>query len=144
LLSILLASFLSQYFFAASQHHPIMYLAVQQTLMRVMTQDDVGDQYVPFVTGPGALKVAMILFMGKPGTADPNHHKPPPGLYHGHGNHTVTVVEKNLIRRSIISNRRKKLAWDAMNMTDYNSLRKKSGVSCLEKLYVEHDKRHSS
>lgn len=52
--------FPSQYFFAASPHHPIMYLAVQNALLRVMEVKSMMRQYVPFVTGPGAIKSAVV------------------------------------------------------------------------------------
>ena len=52
--------FPSQYFFAVSPHHPIMYLAVQNALLRLMETQSVRKQYVPFVTGPGAIKSAVV------------------------------------------------------------------------------------
>jgi len=52
--------FPSQYFFAASPHHPVMYLAVQNALLRVMEVKSIMKQYVPFVTGPGAIKSAVV------------------------------------------------------------------------------------
>ena len=52
--------FPSQYFFAASSHHPVMYLAVQNALLRVMEVQSIMKQYVPFVTGPGAIKSAVV------------------------------------------------------------------------------------
>ena len=52
--------FPSQYFFAASPRHPVMYLAVYDTMHRVMDVNSVQRQYVPFVTGPGAVKMAFV------------------------------------------------------------------------------------
>ena len=52
--------FPSQYFFAASPRHPVMYLAVQNALLRVMEVQSIMKQYVPFVTGPGAIKSAVV------------------------------------------------------------------------------------
>ena len=52
--------FPSQYFFAASPHHPVMFLAVYQLMHRVMDVASVQRQYVPFVTGPGAIKKAFV------------------------------------------------------------------------------------
>ena len=52
--------FPSQYFFAASPRHPVMYLAVQNALLRVMQVQSIKRQYVPFVTGPGAIKSAVV------------------------------------------------------------------------------------
>ena len=54
--------FPSQYFFAAAPHHPIMYLAVQNALLRLMEVQSVRKQYVPFVTGPGAIKSAVVSY----------------------------------------------------------------------------------
>ena len=54
--------FPSQYFFAASHHHPVMFLAVLDTMHRVMDVSSVQKQYVPFVTGPGAIKAAFVSF----------------------------------------------------------------------------------
>merc|ERR1719276_559488 len=52
--------FPSQYFFASSPHHPIMFLAVYDLMRRVMDVQSVQKQYVPFVTGPGAVKQAFV------------------------------------------------------------------------------------
>lgn len=52
--------FPSQYFFAASLRHPLMYLAVQHTMVRLLSVESIQNQYVPFVTGPGAIKSAMV------------------------------------------------------------------------------------
>ena len=52
--------FPSQYFFASSPHHPIMFLAVYNTMHRVTDLQSVRKQYVPFVTGPGAIKSAFV------------------------------------------------------------------------------------
>jgi hypothetical protein len=52
--------FPSQYFFAVSPHHPVMYFAVQNAIDRLITLNDVHVQHIPFVTGPGALKAAVV------------------------------------------------------------------------------------
>jgi hypothetical protein len=126
----------SQYFFATSPKHPLMYLAVQQSMLRLFSLDDVGDQYVPVITGPGALKVAMIQFLGKSGSIDQQYHKPNIGLYTGHDNRTVTV-SPGMVQRRWVRGRRKFDAWSAMNITFYDSLRAPTNVSCLETLYVK-------
>ena len=56
---------ISQYFMATSPRHPFMFMAVQQVFARLLDTDSIGEQYVPFVTGPGALKNAYIRFMGR-------------------------------------------------------------------------------
>jgi mannosyltransferase OCH1-like enzyme len=48
----------SQFFFAASPRHPLTYLLMQSMLHRLYDVTDVANQYVPVVTGPGALKMA--------------------------------------------------------------------------------------
>lgn len=55
----------SQYFFAATPRHPLIYLLVTQILLRLLGLPDIDNQWVPIVTGPGALKVAWVHFMNK-------------------------------------------------------------------------------
>jgi mannosyltransferase OCH1-like enzyme len=38
----------SQYFFASSPHHPAMYMAVQNAIQRLFTEQNIVRQYVPF------------------------------------------------------------------------------------------------
>jgi mannosyltransferase OCH1-like enzyme len=54
---------LSQYFMASSPKHPLMHLAVTVTLRRLLEVQVIGKQYVPYVTGPGALKEAWNHFL---------------------------------------------------------------------------------
>jgi hypothetical protein len=54
---------LSQYFMASSPKHPLMHLAVTVTLRRLLEVQVIGKQYVPYVTGPGALKEAWSHFL---------------------------------------------------------------------------------
>jgi Glycosyltransferase sugar-binding region containing DXD motif len=91
----------SQYFMAARPHHPLMFLLVQMTLHRLYDVSDVNTQYVPFVTGPGALKNAFIHYMGQQ-HGDKNGQTPyqtyqrvGAGTYHGvvdAGQSSVRVV----------------------------------------------------
>lgn len=53
----------SQYFLASAPKHPLMHLLVTVTLRRLLEVPSVGEQYVPFVTGPGALKEAWQHFL---------------------------------------------------------------------------------
>jgi hypothetical protein len=83
---------LTQYFMSASPKHPLMYLAVMNTLQRLLSVASIVEQNIPVVTGPGALKSAFSDFMQ--GDTSPNHpdyHRPPAGLYVGMGNRSVTV-----------------------------------------------------
>jgi hypothetical protein len=114
-----------------------MYLAVQQSMLRLMTEDDVGGQYVPAVTGPGALKTAMMMFLNKGGSEEGWVHKPPVGLYEGPDNRTVRVHPR-LIHRDWVNRRKKEDAWKSMNMTGYQQLQQRTNISCLEQIYVKY------
>lgn len=112
--------FPSQYFFAASPHHPLMKLAVNSAISRVMEVTSVKNQYVPFVTGPGATKSAMIRFMG--------NGYPKRGVYHGTNdpNRTVTIVgdpkaarQGHYVRRNT-KNVNKKEGMGAMDMPHWS------------------------
>lgn len=61
---------LSQYFMTSSPKHPLMYLAVTVTLRRLLEVEIVGVQYVPYITGPGALKEAFSHFIYNPTKSD--------------------------------------------------------------------------
>jgi len=76
--------FPSQYFFASAPRHPLMFYAVHHAMSRLLSVEDVAKQYVPFVTGPGAIKSAMVTFI--------NNGYPTNGTYTGFDNRTVTVV----------------------------------------------------
>jgi hypothetical protein len=91
--------FLTQYFIAASPRHPIMFFAVLSTLERLMDVDNVLEQYVPFVTGPGAMKSAGIKFM----FGDPRFGKPRKGFYTGVANRTLTVYASKGMGEQFIS-----------------------------------------
>ena len=132
---------LSQYFFAAEPKHPLMYLLVMQIWQRIFGLPDIADQYAPYLTGPGALKIAMKHFM--------QTHKAPvhkaiyksfekvrDGHYVGLANKSVTVAPKaSAVYRNVV--RRKDLLYEAMNMTHFHSTeRKSSDVSCLNHLLM--------
>jgi hypothetical protein len=78
---------MSQYFMASSPRHPFLHLCVSRLLTRLLEVESVGTQYVPFVSGPGTTKSAMILFMRDKGLG-----KVPAGHYVGLHNRSVTVV----------------------------------------------------
>ncbi len=52
--------FISQYFMAASPHHPLSYYMVKHTLRRLLDVTNIALQNTAFVTGPGAVKVATV------------------------------------------------------------------------------------
>jgi Glycosyltransferase sugar-binding region containing DXD motif len=51
--------FLSQYFFAVSPKHPLMFLAVHDVMREMHNILDTGNFYVPVLSGPGAMKVSV-------------------------------------------------------------------------------------
>jgi hypothetical protein len=136
--------FISQYFFASSEKHPILFLAVEQAMLRLMSVIDVGDQFVPYVTGPGALKNAWILFIKQAGSSVREHHYPSGGVHVGHGNRTAWVQNPGLVFRSWVHGRQKDEAWASMNMTVYHAHKIPSNISCLETLYAKHRLKTSS
>ena len=134
---------LSQYFFAAEPKHPLMYLLVMQIWQRIFGLPDIADQYAPYLTGPGALKIAMKHFMqthtmqvGKGIHPHEVFEKVRDGHYVGLANKSVTVAPKaSAVSRSVL--RRKGLLYEAMNMTHFHSTeRKSSNVSCLNHLLM--------
>ena len=134
---------ISQYFMAASPRHPLMYLSVMHTLFRLFDVSSVRDQYVPYVTGPGALKNAFIDFMGAKGTKLGDHYQRQyQGIYVGMDNRTVTVVgshdNQNLyIDRYGLGRRGKKKGYQMMNQTHFGSttLEENLNISCFQHLY---------
>lgn len=152
---------LSQYFMAISPRHPLMYLAVHQSLHRVLDLDHVGKQNIPVVTGPGALKVAFKYFMRTQEILDeeqakafkeknPNstrYGRVKAGKYYGVGNRSVTVAGTKdtgwqlVIRGSVEG---KSEGYGQMGMRHFSKLaKKKFNESCLVHLwnlqYNEHD-----
>jgi hypothetical protein len=129
---------LSQYFMAASPHHPLLYLAVQTTLLRLLEVPHVGAQYIPQVTGPGALKMAFKYFMRTPDTDKNGRVRQ--GIYVGVGNRTVTVLghkdtgSHNYIQRATMVG--KAGQYKQMNMKHYSLIaKKKFNESCLVHAY---------
>lgn len=147
---------LSQFFMAASPRHPLLYLLVQVTMHRLYDLPDIANQYVPFVTGPGALKTAFQQFMrAQPPRAPPgSRQRPPPpaagsaashqrvsaGLYEGIGNRTVTVVghkrrDTEYVQRNAIGS--KKQLYQQMGMTHFSKIpRQQTNESCFHRLYA--------
>ena len=144
---------LSQYFFASMPKHPMMYLIVQCTLVRLLTLRDVDTQYVPYVTGPGGVKMAFLHFMRdiNPKNVDRNDNYQAkygkvtmPGTYTGMDNWTVTVAgtartSNRIVGRGVV--RGKQAHYAAMNMTHFNqeqSARRKERDhrdTCLQRIY---------
>ncbi|EEC45219.1 predicted protein [Phaeodactylum tricornutum CCAP 1055/1] len=155
--------FLSQYFAAAAPRHPLVYLWIQSCLHRLLDLHDVTNQYVPFVTGPGALQAAMQHFMGTQGPKLPSRpsndaHQASTtttaqdrydsfrwvraGTYQGViGTNATVRIEGSRqtsdvwwIRRNVIP--RKKRVYQQMNMTHFGSIpRWVSNESCWQRIY---------
>jgi hypothetical protein len=129
---------LSQYFMAASPRHPLLYLSVLQVFHRLLEVDSVGGQYVPYVTGPGALKNAFIRFMG--GSADGYVEA---GRYVGHENRSVTVVGArrtgdDFVRRNPMRPKVKGNGYALMGMKHFSSAQEEArNLSCFLTLYNE-------
>ena len=137
--------FLSQYFMAAAPKHPLIYLTIVQILERLLAVENIKEQYVPFVTGPGALKAAFVDFMGRGNTDG----KPPAGVYQGsqsvgNGLHTVTVkgdrrtASRRYVVRQGIDHHTKVAAYKAVGMSHFNEVKKDNTVvnsSCKAHLY---------
>jgi mannosyltransferase OCH1-like enzyme len=140
----------SQYFFAASPRHPVMYLLITAIMHRLYELPDMYNQYVPYVTGPGALKLAFQHFMRahpphvKPGTVrkpsqQSSLNKVPAGIYTGVGNRSVTVIgskrrPNQYIHRNVVGN--KQNLYREMGMKHFSKVqRQATNVSCWLQLY---------
>jgi len=131
--------FPSQYFFAASPHHPIMYYMVNTCIQRLLDIKSIRSQYIPFVTGPGATKNAMIHFMGE--------GYPKQGEYRGlFINRNVTMIgNPQSSKRGVFVKRDSTGAVKAadilkMNMTHFSSAKVKQlakTYSCLSDIYLK-------
>mmetsp|Transcript_19687 Transcript_19687/g.28971 ORF Transcript_19687/g.28971 Transcript_19687/m.28971 type:complete len:337 (-) Transcript_19687:176-1186(-) len=131
--------FPSQYFIAASPKHPLMYLAVHQTLHRLMSVDSVLKQYVPFVTGPGALKSAFIAF-----TRNKSDGYPTAGNYDGLGDRNVTIAASRGTGRQYVCRdcvEGKQDGYNQMNMSHFSKYGRENrqqvdlDKSCFEVLF---------
>jgi hypothetical protein len=130
--------YLSQYFMATSPRHPIMYLSVLQVFHRLFDVEDIAKQYVPFVTGPGALKNAFIKFMlpeKRDGTVEE-------GRYVGAANRSITVVgtrrdSNKYVRRESVFGHQKANAYAQMQMTHFSKVAadKSLNLPCQFHLY---------
>ena len=61
---------LSQYFMAASPKHPLIHIAITETLKRILEVTSIGAQNVAWVSGPEAIRQSMIIFMRSEGRPD--------------------------------------------------------------------------
>lgn len=130
------AKFPSQYFFASSPRHPAMYMTIQNTIQRLFTEQNIVRQYVPFVTGPGALKWGIHYTIGNAyvmqGTYPTFDSQRSITLV---GNRT-TAMRRNYINRGIVPSMKDEYA--AMNMTHYHFAGRQTELpqkACLEILH---------
>ena len=140
---------LSQYFMASSPGHPLMFTSVLQVFRRLMDVKSVATQYVPFVTGPGALKNAFIEFMRFSKENHSTKGKVKHGLYVGHNNRTVRVVggrhnSDKYVKRDAIRRNDKREGYKIMGMTHFSSAgvvgrsrdeKQQLNISCYLHLY---------
>ena len=133
---------MSQYFMASSPRHPFLHLCVSTLLARLLSAEVVGTQYVPFVTGPGTTKNAMIQFMRD--TTTNKYQKTPAGHYVGLNNRSVTVVGHrsrggHWVARESIRRRDKLKGYAQMGMKHFAAKKGKDEVfvneTCHAHLY---------
>ena len=136
---------LSQYFMAVSPRHPLMYYAIQRTILALLREFDTGNVNAGYVSGPRALHEAFMHFLWDQGTRMEHEEVKPhpvdtPGLYMGTDNRTILLVgtqqtSNDLVHReSILSRREKKKQYSDMNMTHF-SQRKPTKQACLSLVY---------
>ncbi len=155
------ARFPSQYFIAVSPHHSLSYMAVQNAIQRLFNEQNIVQQYVPYVTGPGALKWAMVSLwwfirynvalstsLTELSFQSTKKHFTAGDAYLKEGTHptfdgkTITLVgnrtaamQRRFINRSSVKNRDN---YHLMNMTHYNYAGRQQGLPrrpCVEVLY---------
>merc|ERR1712216_76156 len=132
--------FPSQYWFAASPRHPIMYLSAKQALQTMAFRNDIADnKHLAKLTGPGATKVAIILFMQFAGVETNGYLKE--GVYEGTQGRRVTVAgSKEMPNEWVIREMKtKKGNYAKMGMTHYHESRgifnqqhKNQNIRCLD------------
>jgi mannosyltransferase OCH1-like enzyme len=92
---------LSQYFMAAAPRHALLYLLIQTTLHRVQGVPSVEHQYVPFISGPGALKAAFVEFvqaqLDQPANNNNNNEQ---DTVQNANNTTTTTTNNNKTKKS--------------------------------------------
>ena len=104
---------------------------VQHTITRLLQTISIRDQYVPFVTGPGATKAAVISSIG--------NGYPTKGEYAGVNGRSVTVVGSRNTAGQFVSRKFAGAAQDLgkMNMTHYSNKDKNPAPlhSCFMEIY---------
>ena len=118
---------------ALSPRHPLMFYAVQQSLINLLEQIDTGQQNAAFVTGPHALHAAFQAFRKDAGImvdpAKPGFKPVWNGTFYGTENRSITVVgigenENEYVWRSYLRQRHKLKGYSAMGMKHFKEYTK--------------------
>jgi len=135
---------LSQWFMAVSPRHPLMYYAVQISLLNLLDADDTGRIAAPMTTGPHALHTAYRMFRKDAGdlveSAAPGHQPVGAGYFSGTHNRTVIVLgsaaqENEYVSRDVLGSL-KSNEYQKMGMRHFQDDKKHpSGKSCLLSIY---------
>jgi hypothetical protein len=145
--------FLAQYWIATSPRHPLMFHAAFKALQNLMQLPDIGQQYVPTVTGPRKLVDGWEAFLGRRGRYA---RYPRPGLYVGRSssdagtgssgsgnnrNRTATVKgpakEANRwVQRLAVTSAVKHKGYESMGIVNYRNAHKvpSNNVSCYARM----------
>jgi hypothetical protein len=139
---------LSQYFMAVSPRHPLMYYAIQESLVNLLQAPDTGRIAAAMVTGPHALHRAYVRFRNDAGAlVDPagKGHKPVlAGHFVGTYNRSVTVVgvaedQNEYVNRDVLGMHKKKASYQKMGMRHFNEDKSHAtGKSCFTAMLPLH------
>mmetsp|Transcript_25572 Transcript_25572/g.59002 ORF Transcript_25572/g.59002 Transcript_25572/m.59002 type:complete len:373 (-) Transcript_25572:59-1177(-) len=135
----------SQYFFAASPSHPIMYFAVEWALHNLMDRRNIRDNQPPHTTGPKALGMGFSWFTGKT-------YYSGAGVYNGEppfANRSVKIEGKkkksdDIVERESIRGKIKVKLYQNQNMTHFLHERKEGSLKCWVHLLALYDKEAAS
>jgi hypothetical protein len=136
---------LSQWFMAVSPRHPLMYYAIQHSLLNLLEAEDTQQIGAHAKTGPHALHKAYMDFRKDAGAIiDPLGHAFKPvrsGVFTGSQNRTIKVVgvgenENEYVQRLAITASVRRKDYKKMGMTHFSKFTasnggKKSGSTCL-------------
>ena len=136
---------LSQWFMAVSPRHPIMFYAIQHSLLNLLEAEDTQRIGAHVKTGPHALHKAFMDFRNDIGElVEPLGAGFKPvwqGEFEGTGNRTITVLgvgenENQYVQRSAISPVDRKRDYAAIGMTHFSTFTKPSskasGKTCAD------------
>lgn len=137
----------SQYFFAASPRHPVMFLSAKHALQALSFQDDIAHNNAAKTTGPGAFKAGFILFQQLAGI--PTNGYVTEGVYQGVHGRSVRVVGSKEFPREYIMREGvrgdKKRDYAQMGMTHFHDTEERFKernnnfkLGCLEVRYMLH------